>query len=89
MLNELLKANAADTRALSLLSTVERSAGDLQASEAAARRMLAIDPANVTGLHALVLTLFDRFDYKQVVEVVAPFAKQPAALAKGGPYAYA
>ncbi len=83
VLNELLKANAADTRALHLLSSVERSAGDPKAAEAAARRMLATDPANVTGLHALVLTLFDRFDYKQVVEVVAPFAKAPAALAKG------
>ena len=83
VLNELLKTNAIDTRALYLLSSVERAEGDLAAAEAAARRILATDPTSVTGLHALVLALFDRFDYKQVVEVVAPFAREPAVRAKG------
>jgi tetratricopeptide (TPR) repeat protein len=83
VLNELLKANAADTRALYLLSSVERSSGDLTAAEAAARRILATEPASISGLHALVLALSDRYAYKQVVDVVAPFAKDPASRAKG------
>ena len=83
VLNELLKTNATDTRVLAVLSGVERTAGDLKAAEATARRMLATDPTNVFGLYALVLTLFDRFDFKQIVDVVAPFAKDAAARSKG------
>ena len=83
VLNELLKTNATDTRVLAVLSGVERTAGDLTAAEATARRMLATDPTGVSGLYALVLTLFDRFDFKQIVEVVAPFAKDAAARSKG------
>lgn len=83
VIDELLKADAADTRALFLLSGIERSAGDPKAAEAAARRLLAADPGSVSGLHALVLTLFDRFDYKQIIDEVAPFAREPAARSKG------
>ncbi|MGE0866419.1 MAG: tetratricopeptide repeat protein [Vicinamibacterales bacterium] len=83
VLAAVLKASPNDVRALYLLSSVERSAGDLAAAEAAARRILAADPANVTGLYAVVQILFDRYDFKQVVEVVAPFAKDPIARSKG------
>ena len=71
-----------DTRVLYLLSTAERTDGDLTAAEATARRILAIDPTSVTGLRALVAVLFDRFDYKQVADVVAPLVKDPSR-AKG------
>jgi tetratricopeptide (TPR) repeat protein len=80
---EILKSSPSDTRALYLLSSVERAQGNLAGAEAAARRILTSDPASVTGLYALVLALSDRFDYKQVVEVAAPFAKEPAVRAKG------
>jgi tetratricopeptide (TPR) repeat protein len=83
VLNELLKTNATDARVLAVLSGVERTAGDLKAAEATARRMLAADPASVSGLYALVLALFDRFDFKQIVDVAAPFAKDAAARSKG------
>ncbi len=83
VLNELLKTSATDARVLAVLSGVERTAGDLKAAEATARRMLAADPASVSGLYALVLTLFDRFDFKQIVEVAGPFAKDAAARSKG------
>jgi len=82
VLNELLKASPNDTRALYMLSTAERSSGDDKAAEATARKIMSIDPTNVAGLRALVAVLFDRFDYKQVIAVVAPLVKDPSR-AKG------
>lgn len=78
VLTDLLKASPNDTRVLYLLSMAERTDGDLKAAEATARRILAIDPTSVTGLRALVAVLFDRYDYKQVTEVVSALAKDPA-----------
>jgi predicted Zn-dependent protease len=57
------------------MSMAEREDGDIAAAEATARRILAIDPTSITGLRALVSVFFDRFDYKQVTDVVAPFVK--------------
>ena len=82
VLQELLKTSPADARLLYMLSTAERSAGDDKAAEATARKIIAADPANVAGLRALVAVLFDRFDYKQIVELVTPLVKEPSR-AKG------
>lgn len=82
VLNELLKGSPNDTRVLYLLSMAEREDGDMTAAEATARRILAIDPTSVTGLRALVSVFFDRFDYRQVAEVVAPLVKD-VSRAKG------
>lgn len=82
VLQELLKASPNDTRVLYMLSTAERSAGDDKAAEATARQVLSIDPSNVAGLRALVAVLFDRFEYQQIVDVVAPLVKDPSR-AKG------
>ena len=83
VLADLLKANPNDVRALYLMSSVERAGGDMKAAEAAARKIIAADPGNVTGLYALVQILFDRYDFKQVVEVVAPFASEPFSRSRG------
>ena len=82
VLQELLKTTPNDTRVLYMLSSAERSAGDEKAAEATARRIIAADPTNVAGLRALVAVLFDRFDYKQIVDVVTPLVKEPSR-AKG------
>ena len=82
VLGELLKANPNDTRVLYMLSMAERTDGDDKAAEATARKIIAIDPANIAGLRALVSVLADRFAYAQIVEVVAPLVRQPS-LAKG------
>ncbi len=82
VLAELLKTNPNDTRVLYMLSTAERNAGDDRAAEATARKIMAIEPSNMAGLRALVAVLFDRFDFKQVVDVTAPLAKDPTR-AKG------
>lgn len=78
VLQELLKTSPSDARVLYMLSTAERSAGDEKAAEATARKIIAADPTNVAGLRALVAVLFDRFDYKQIVELVTPLAKEPS-----------
>ena len=77
VLTDLLKSSPNDTRVLYLLSMAERTDGDLKAAEATARRILAVDPTSVTGLRALVAVLFERYDYKQVAEVVTPLMKDP------------
>ena len=83
VLGELLKASPGDVRVLYLLSNAERADGDLKAAEVTARTIMTADPANVTGLYALVQILFDRYEFKQIVEVVAPFAKDPVARSQG------
>jgi len=82
VLTELLKTSPNDTRVLYMLSNAERSAGDEKAAEATARKIMTIDPTNVAGLRALVAVLFDRFDFKQVVDLVTPLVKEPSR-AKG------
>ena len=82
VLNELLKASPNDTRVLYLLSSAQRTAGNAQAAEATARKIMSIDPTNVGGLRALVGVLSERYDYKQIVEVVTPLLKDPSR-AKG------
>ena len=83
VLTELLKATPDDTRLLYLMSNAQRSIGDSAAAETTARRITTVDPGNVTGLYALSLTLFDRYEYRKVVEALTPFEKDPAARAKG------
>jgi tetratricopeptide (TPR) repeat protein len=82
VLQELLKSSPNDTRVLYMLSTAQRSNGDEIGAEASARKLMSIDPTNVAGLRALVGVLFDRYDYKQVVDLVTPLLKDPSR-AKG------
>jgi cytochrome c-type biogenesis protein CcmH/NrfG len=82
-LNGILSSNPNDTRALALLSTASRQLGDLKGAEAAARKILSVDPTSLQGLSALTQTLLDRYDYRQIVEVVTPFQKQVTARSKG------
>jgi predicted Zn-dependent protease len=82
VLAELLKANPNDMRLLYLQASAERAAGDVKAAEVTARKIMAIDPTNVGGLRALVSVLSDRFDYRQIVDLVAPLVKDPSR-AKG------
>jgi len=82
ILGDLLKASPNDTRLLYMLSTAERTSGDEKAAEEAARKIVSIDATSVSGLRALVAVLFDRFEYKQIVEVVTPLLKDPSR-AKG------
>lgn len=77
VINELLKTSPNDTRVLYLLASAERAAGDIKAAEATARKIMSIDPTNVGGLRALISVLSDRYDYKQIVDLATPLAKEP------------
>lgn len=82
ILNELLKTSPNDTRALYMLSTAERTMGDDTSAEATARKLMSIDPTSIGGLRALVAVLFDRFEYRQIVDAAAALVKDPSR-AKG------
>ncbi len=82
VLGELLKATPNDARLLYMMSTAERTAGDDAAAEATARKLMAIDPANVGGMRALASVMFDRYDYKGLIDLVSPLVKEPSR-AKG------
>lgn len=75
VLQGVLKASPNDTRVMYMLSNAERAAGDAASAEATARKLLSIDATSVAGLRALVAVLFDRFEYKQVVDLATPLVK--------------
>ena len=77
VLAELLKATPDDVRLLYLMSTAQRAGGDLAAAETTARRITAIDPTSVSGLYALSLALFDRYEYRKVVEALTALRRTP------------
>jgi tetratricopeptide (TPR) repeat protein len=83
VLDEVLKATPNDTRALYLLASSQRAAGESKDAEATARKIISIDPANSNGLYALALILFDRYEYRQAADALTPFAKEAASRAKG------
>jgi tetratricopeptide (TPR) repeat protein len=80
---ELLKTNPDDTRLLYLLSTASRQLQDPIGAEEAARKILSVDPTSLAGLNALARTMSDQYQYRKVVELMTPFAKDVAARAKG------
>ena len=83
VLDALLKASPNDTRALYLLASSQRASGESKEAEATARKILAVDSTNANGLYALALVLFDRFEYRQAADALAPFEKEAASRAKG------
>lgn len=83
VLKELLKSTPDDPRGLYLLSTAQRLSGDTKSAEATARQLIAVDPTNVPGLSALAQALFEKHDYRGVVDILTPFAADAPARAKG------
>lgn len=82
-LAEMLKGSPNDTRLLYLMSTAARQLNDSEGAEDAARRILAIEPASLAGLNALSRALSDRYQYRQVVDLLTPLSKDAATRAKG------
>jgi tetratricopeptide (TPR) repeat protein len=80
---ELLKASPDDIRLLYLLSTAARQLDDASGAEASARKILSVDPTSLAGLNALARTLSDQYQYRKVIELMTPFAREVAARAKG------
>jgi tetratricopeptide (TPR) repeat protein len=83
VLADLLKSNPDDTRLLYLLSSAARRLGDTKGSEDAARRILKVEPSNLTGLNALSQALSDRYAFREVVDLLTPFSREAATRSKG------
>jgi tetratricopeptide (TPR) repeat protein len=71
-LREALAVRGTDERALYLSAQAERRAGDLEASEAAARRLIAQNSRNPRGYSVLAEALEERRRYQAVVDALAP-----------------
>lgn len=82
-LAEMLTGSPNDTRLLYLMSTAARQLNDSAGAEDAARRILSVDPTSLAGLNALSRALSDRYQYRQVVDLLTPLAKDVAARAGG------
>ena len=72
VLREAIGIRGGDERALYLLSQAERQAGDLDAAEKAARRLIAQNSDNPRGFAALAEALEERRRYQAVVDALAP-----------------
>jgi tetratricopeptide (TPR) repeat protein len=77
LLLDVTKASPADGWPLYLLARAERALGNLDASEAAARRLMAISPGSTSGAHALAQVLEARRDWRAIIETLEPVAANP------------
>lgn len=75
VLKDFLLTSPEDSRGLLLLSRANLELGDLNGAEEIARRLIAVDPGSVQGLHALADTFVARRDFRKVVELLAPLTK--------------
>lgn len=82
-LRELVQQNPQDAQAWYLLSAASREMGDRAGAEDAAGKLMAIDPASLAGLSALVELRFDQHDYRGAIELARPFSSDVTARAKG------
>ena len=78
LLLDVTRANPTEGWPLYLLARAERAAGDLDASEAAARRLMAISPGSTSGAHALAQVLEARREWQPLIEALEPVAAKPA-----------
>jgi tetratricopeptide (TPR) repeat protein len=83
LLKDFLMTAPQDARGLFLLSTANLRIGDHAGAEEVARRLVALDPTSVQGLHALTAALLARKEYRQVIEALTPLSKDVSGRAKG------
>jgi tetratricopeptide (TPR) repeat protein len=77
LLVEITGASPTEAWPLYLLARAERALGDLDASEASARRLLAISPGSTSGAHALAQVLEARRQWPALIEALEPVAAKP------------
>lgn len=76
-LEALTREEPSDVRAWYLLSQVELRAGRSREAEAAARRVIDLDPDDARGPMALAMVFGGRGDYRNVVAVLSPRVASP------------
>lgn len=72
VLEDVVKASPTDVVALSLLSEAQRQSRDLEAAEATARRVVALEPKGIRGPYAVALALEQRRDFAGVARALEP-----------------
>jgi tetratricopeptide (TPR) repeat protein len=72
LLLEVTRANPTAGWPLYLLARAQRALGELDASEASARRLMAISPGSTSGAHALAQVLEARRDWAALIEALEP-----------------
>ena len=77
LLREVTTASPTEGWPLYLLARAERALGDLDASEASARRLMAISPGSTSGAHALAQVLEARRQWPALIEALEPVAAKP------------
>jgi tetratricopeptide (TPR) repeat protein len=82
VLKDFLVTAPQDARGLFLLSNANLRLGDHAGAEEVARKLLAIDPTSTQGFQALSSALLARKEYRQVVDLLAPLAKDAASRGK-------
>lgn len=83
VLKDFLMTAPQDARGLFLLSSASLRLGDLAGAEDVARTLLALDPRSIPALHALSAALVARREYREVVDILTPLAKDVPGRAKG------
>jgi len=75
LLLDVTKATPTAGWPLYLLARAQRALGDLDASEASARRLMVISPGSTSGAHALAQVLEARREWAALIEALEPVAK--------------
>jgi tetratricopeptide (TPR) repeat protein len=82
-LKDFLMTAPQDARGLFLLSTANLRLGEIKGAEDVARKLLAVDPTSIQGLHALSAALVAQQNYSAVVDLLTPLANDVSGRAKG------
>ena len=85
VLRDAVSTRGTDQRALFLLSQAERLAGDFEASEGTARRLIALNRASPRAYVALSEALEDEQRYQAVVDALAPAVTEFRSTAGAAP----
>ena len=83
VLKDFLMTAPQDARGLFLLSSANLRLGDIKGAEDVARRLVALDPTSIAGLHALSAVLIGRREYREVIDLLTPLSKDVAGRGRG------
>ena len=79
VLEQYVESAPTDGMGLSLLSEAQRQSGELDAAQATARRLTALEPQGLRGPYALAMVYEQRRDYAKVVETLQPAVAESAS----------
>ena len=84
VLDDVVEARPTDGNALYLLSDVERRLTHFDEAEAAARRLIALDPDGIRGVYSLAQVFLRRREYAALIDTVEPAIVRARANGRSG-----